>query len=105
MIDRKTLIGIGLILAVAGAGYFLVKKDVSPIAPPAKADESELELKRNAKMALNAYLDAVDAGESRQNLDKLNAILADEMKVRVAQNKQGKWVARSLDGKDILFVK
>lgn len=106
MFERKTLIGIGIIAGIATLGYFLFKKDIGKMSAPQKADGKDVELRQNAIIALNAYLDAKEKGEPEKELIRLNSILADEFKVRVALDRQsGKWVARTLDGKDILMVK
>lgn len=106
MFDKKTLIGIGIIAAIATVGFIYFKKDLKKVATPQKADAEDIELRQNAMIALNAYLDAKEKGEPERELVKLNSILAEEFKIRVGMDRaSGKWVARTLDGKDILMVK
>lgn len=106
MFDKKTILGIGIIAGIATIGFLYFRKDIGKITPPQKADGKDVELRQNAEIALNAYLDAKEKGEPERELVKLNAILAEEFKLRVGQDRQtGKWVARTLDGKDILMVK
>jgi hypothetical protein len=50
-------------------------------------------------------LNAVDAKESPQALNKLNGIFAQEYQLKVQKNSQGKYVARTLSGEDVLMVK
>ena len=54
---------------------------------------------------IQAYLNAVDAKESSTALQKLNAIFADEYSMKVYKTKSGSYVARTLDGKDVLVAK
>ena len=56
-------------------------------------------------MVLDAYLNAVEAGERKSELDKLNSIFADEYGLRVFRTKDGKYVARTSSGKDVLMTK
>ena len=48
---------------------------------------------------------AVDAKESPTALQKLNSIFADEYSMKVFKTKSGSYVARTLDGKDVLVAK
>jgi hypothetical protein len=59
----------------------------------------------NAKVVLDAYLNAVEAGEKKAELDKLNSIFAEEYGMRVFRTKDGKYVARTTSGKDVLMTK
>ena len=62
-----------------------------------------------AMMAASVFfflsLNAVDAKESSTALQKLNAIFADEYSMKVYKTKSGSYVARTLDGKDVLVAK
>jgi hypothetical protein len=60
---------------------------------------------QNAKVVLDAYLNAVEAKETPQALNKLNSIFAQEYQLKVQKNAQGKYVARTLSGEDVLMVK
>jgi hypothetical protein len=83
--------------------FFLVprKKGVKKVeSNGAKADNLG-----NAKIVLDAFMNAVEAGENAQALNELNKEFVKEYKLKVFKNKQGKYVARTMDGKDVLMVK
>jgi len=94
------------IVAITGLLIFVLKpKDKSGIKTPSLADKKKIDEKENARIALDAYLNAVEAGENQQALLKLNAIMSEQFGIRVARKKDGTWVARSSDGRDILYVR
>ena len=88
-------------------GYVLLvpKNKKSKNNSPKVAEDSKLKNLQNARVVLDAYLNAVEAKESPQALNKLNGIFAQEYKLKVMKNSQGKYVARTLSGEDILMVK
>jgi hypothetical protein len=95
-----------VIIAVATITlYMLLKPKKNGISKPMKATKDELSQKQNARTILDAYLNAVDAKESPTALQKLNSIFADEYSMKVFKNKSGSYVARTLDGKDVLVAK
>jgi hypothetical protein len=95
-----------VIIAVATITlYVLLKPKKNSLSKPMKATKDELSQKQNARTILDAYLNAVDAKESSTALQKLNAIFADEYSMKVYKTKNGSYVARTLDGKDVLVAK
>ena len=105
MFDRLTtqhkeaiIIG-GVVLVVLYLTLPKTKKDVIP--KPETASQSDVATKENARIALDAYMDAVQAGESAKNLNALNAELANTYGLRVYKN-NGYYIARDSEGKDIL---
>lgn len=59
----------------------------------------------NARIVLDAFMNALEAGENAQALNELNKEFVKEYQLKVFKNKEGKYVARTLDGKDVLMVK
>lgn len=96
-----------IILGVVVLGYVLLvpRNKKSKNNSPKVAEDSKLQNLQNARVVLDAYLNAVDAKESPQALNKLNSIFAQEYQLKVMKNAQGKYVARTLSGEDILMVK
>jgi hypothetical protein len=96
-----------IILGVVVLGYVLLvpKNKKSKNNSPKVAEDSKLKNLQNARVVLDAYLNAVEAKESPQALNKLNSIFAQEYQLKVFKNAQGKYVARTLSGEDILMVK
>ena len=96
-----------IILGVVVLGYVLLvpRNKKSKNNSPKVAEDSKLKNLQNARVVLDAYLNAVDAKESPQALNKLNSIFAKEYQLKVMKNAQGKYVARTLSGEDILMVK
>jgi hypothetical protein len=96
-----------VILGVVVLGYILLvpKNKKSKNNSPKIAEDSKVKNLQNAKVVLDAYLNAVDAKESPQALSKLNSIFAQEYQLKVQKNAQGKYVARTLSGEDVLMVK
>lgn len=96
-----------IILGVVVLGYVLLvpRNKKSKNNSPKVAEDSKLKNLQNARVVLDAYLNAVDAKESPQALNKLNSIFAQEYQLKVMKNAQGKYVARTLSGEDILMVK
>ena len=94
-----------IILGVAGVillGVFPLKKGISK---PKVADTKNVDNVTNARIILDAYLNAVEAGESIKALNELNQEFVKEYGMKVAKTKSGKFVARTTDGKDVLMVK
>ena len=60
---------------------------------------------KNAQVILDAYLNAKEAREPASELAKLNQVFLTEYGMKVVQNKQGKFVARTSSGEDVLMVK
>lgn len=60
---------------------------------------------QNARIVLDAFMSALEAGENAQALNELNKEFVKEFQLKVYKNKEGKYVARTLDGKDVLMVK
>ncbi len=104
------------ILGVAVLVLFLLKpkkvkallgkssKDSDAVAPPKTESnggitDQEFE---NATICLKAFRSAVNGGESKSELDKLNKILMKDYGISVFSDpKSGKLVARNSSGKDI----
>lgn len=96
-----------VILGVVILGYILLvpKNKKSKNNSPKVAEDSKIKNLQNAKVVLDAYLNAVEARETPQALNKLNSIFAQEYQLKVQKNAQGKYVARTLSGEDVLMVK
>ena len=96
-----------VILGVVVLGYILLvpKNKKSKNNRPKVAEDSKIKNLQNAKVVLDAYLNAVEAKETPQALNKLNSIFAQEYQLKVQKNAQGKYVARTLSGEDVLMVK
>ncbi len=95
-----------IIVGIVAVGlYLLLPRNKKGITSPKVADDGKLKNMDNAKVVLDAYLNAVEAGEKKAELDKLNSIFAEEYGMRVFRTKDGKYVARTTSGKDILMTK
>jgi hypothetical protein len=94
-----------IILGVAGVLLLLVFPRKKGIAKPKIADTTKVDNVTNARIILDAFLNAVDAGESQKALNQLNQEFVKEYGMKVARNSKGKYVARTTDGKDVLMVK
>ena len=96
-----------VILGVVVLGYILLvpKNKKSKNNSPKVAEDSKVKNLQNAIVVLDAYLNAVEAKETPQALNKLNSIFAQEYQLKVQKNSQGKYVARTLSGEDVLMVK
>ena len=96
-----------VVLGVVVLGYILLvpKNKKSKNNSPKVAEDSKVKNLQNAKVVLDAYLNAVEARETPQALIKLNGNFAQEYQLKVQKNAQGKYVARTLSGEDILMVK
>lgn len=71
----------------------------SSTTPPAEITDEMFE---NAKVSLNAYRNAINNGESEQELEKLNRITVKEYGIKVFKcKKSGKLTARSTSGQEI----
>lgn len=99
---KEALIVLGIVLGVVwlttpkGAKSGIPKPDVAPNA--------EIKDKENAMVALDAYMSAVENRENSKNLNLLNQELAKTYGLRVYKNGQH-FVARNMEGKDILVAK
>ena len=104
------------ILGVAVVVLFLLKPkkvksllgksstDSNTVAPPKTESNSVITDKEfeNATISLKAYRSAVNNGESKSELDKLNKILMKDYGISVFLDpKSSKLVARNSNGKDI----
>lgn len=104
------------ILGVAVLVLFLLKpkkiksllgkssKDSDAVAPPKTESSSVITDQEfeNASISLKAYRSAVNNGESKSELDKLNKILMKDYGISVFLDpKSSKLVARNSNGKDI----
>ena len=95
-----------IIVGIVAVGlYLLLPRNKKGVTSPKVADDGKLKNMDNAKVVLDAYLNAVEAGEKKAELDKLNSIFAEEYGLRVFRTKDGKFVARTTSGKDILMTK
>lgn len=85
--------------------YILVRPKNSGLDKPQKATDDDIKKKQDARTILDAYINATESGESSSELNKLNSIFADEYSMKVYKTKDGGYVARTLNGKDILVAK
>lgn len=99
---KEALIVAGISLAVV---YLTMPKSkTSKIPKPDTADKSELTQKENARIALDAFMNAVGNQESTRNLQMLNNELAKTYGLRVYR--KGKYfVAKDSAGKEVLYAK
>jgi hypothetical protein len=95
----------GIIVGVTAVLLFLLYPRKKGINAPKVADSGKLQNVQNAQIILNAYLNAVDAKESSKALDALNQEFIKEYGMKVVKNSSGNYVARTMDGKDVLMVK
>jgi hypothetical protein len=95
-----------IIVGIVDVGlYLLFPGNNKGVTSQKVADDGKLKNMDNAKVVLDAYLNAMEAGEKKAELDKLNSIFAEEYGLRVFRTKDGKFVARTTSGKDILMTK
>lgn len=95
-----------IIVGIVAVGLFLLlPRNKKGVSSPKIADDGKLKNMDNAKVVLDAYLNAMEAGEKKAELDKLNSIFAEEYGLRVFRSKDGKFVARTSNGTDILMTK
>ena len=99
---KEALIVLGI---TVGLVYLTMPKGkTSKIAKPDTADKSEVTQKENARIALDAFMDAVGNQESMRNLQVLNNELAKTYGLRVYP--KGKYfVAKDSTGKEVLYAK
>jgi hypothetical protein len=96
---KEALIIGGIVIAIL---YFTLPRNKKAVIPkPETATPSDVATKENARIALDAYMDAVQAGEGTKNLNALNNELSKTYGLQVYK-KDGYFVARDLEGKDIL---
>jgi hypothetical protein len=100
--SKEALIIGGIVITILIITLPKVKKNAIP--KPETASKDDVKEKENARISLDAYMDAVQAGESTKNLNALNNELANTYGLRVYQ-KNGYFIARNLEGKDILAGK
>lgn len=86
-------------------GYLLLVPKSKGIPKPKVATDSEVSKVQDARTVLDAFMNAFDAREPQSELNKLNQIFVKEYGLKVHRRKDGKFVARTLDGKDVLMVK
>lgn len=72
------------------------------LAAPQTASDNEKKKIDNAHVALDAMRSAIEAGESSDNLNKLNRILATEYNVKVYPQKDGNLMVCDRTGAPIL---
>jgi len=95
-----------IIVGIVAVGlYLLLPRNKKGVTSPKVADDGKLKNMDNAKVVLDAYLNAVEAGEKKAELDKLNSIFADEYARRVLRPKAGKFLARTTRDKDMFLNK
>ena len=100
---KEALIVLGVTLVVISI-TMPKGKAKNAIPKPETADNKELGIKENARIALDAYITAVENRESSRNLQTLNNELAQTYGLRVYRN--GKYyVAKASSGKEILYGK
>lgn len=95
-----------IIAAVSTAVIFMTTggKKTSKIKKPDVADKDEVTKKENARIALDAYITAVENKENTRALQQLNNQLATTYGLRVY--KQGQYyVAKDSSGTEILYAK
>jgi hypothetical protein len=104
---KEALIALGV---VAGIVYMTMPKSssangkINKIAKPEVADDTEMSEKENARIALDAFITAVENKESMRRLQQLNQELAQTFGLRVY--KQGAYyVAKDSTGREILYAK
>lgn len=83
--------------------FFLIprNKTIKKVASNANVKDNVA----NARIVLDAFMSALEAGENAQALNELNKEFVKEFQLKVYKNKDGKYVARTMDGKDVLMVK
>jgi len=99
---KEALIIGGIVVTILLITLPKAKKNMIP--KPETASPNDIKEKENARISLDAYMDAVQGGESAKNLNTLNNELANEYGLRVYK-KDGYYIARNLEGKDILAGK
>jgi hypothetical protein len=100
---KEALIVLGVTLVVISITMPKCKAK-SAIPKPETADNDELNIKENARIALDAYMTAVDNRESSRNLQSLNNELAQTYGLRIYRN-GNYYVAKDSTGKEILYGK
>ena len=96
-------------LIVAGVSLALIaitmpKSKTSKIPKPDVAENSEVTQKENARIALDAFMNAVDNKENTRTLQQLNNQLAQTYGLRIYR-KGNYFVAKDATGKEILYAK
>lgn len=96
-------------LIVAGISLALIyitmpKSKKSKIPKPDVADKSEVTQKENARIALDAFMTAVENKENTRALQQLNNQLAQTYGIRIYR-KGAYFVAKDSTGKEILYAK
>ena len=95
-----------IIVGIVAVGlYLLLPRNKKGVTSPKVADDGKLKNMDNAKVVLDAYLNAMEAGEKKAELDKLNSIFFFLYGLRVFRTKDVKYVARTTSGKDVLMTK
>ena len=78
------------------------KSEENPYAAPDVASMSDSEKQENAAVALQAMQSAIQAGEGKSELNKLNSILYNEKGVKVFPSKSGGLMVTDRSGQVIL---
>lgn len=96
-------------LIIAGISLALIfvtmpKGKSSKIPKPDVADKDEVTQKENARIALDAFMNAVDNKENTRTLQQLNNQLAQTYGLRIYK-KGNYFVAKDSTGKEILYAK
>jgi len=99
MRDAGIIVGVTLVL------LFLIYPKKKGILQPKVADTKKLDNLQNAQIILNAYMNAIEAGEKSSALNELNNEFIKEYGMKVVKNSSNKYVARTIDGKDVLMLK
>lgn len=98
---KEALITLGIVVAVV---FITTPRGKGGIPKPDVAPKQELKDKENAMIALDAFMSAVENRESAKNLNALNNELANTYGLRVYKS-GNQFVARTLEGKDVLMAK
>lgn len=85
--------------------YFLIPRSKKALVAKVESNGDRADNVQNARIVLDAYMNALEAGENAQALGELNKEFVKEYQLKVFKNKDGNYVARTLDGKDVLMVK
>jgi hypothetical protein len=99
---KEALIVAGITIVVLGITLPKMKKNAIP--KPDTADKSEVTQKENARIALDAFMTAVENGENNRGLQQLNSQLGQTYGLRIYK-KDNYYVAKDSTGKEILYAK
>ncbi len=106
--DKQSLKEIAILLGIT-IGLVIVLSPKRPpkgyAAPKVAPEDKRGSLKENAQVALEAYTAAYDAKETPSKLAELNRYFIANYGIRVMKAMDDSFVAKTLDGKDILIAK